>query len=313
MENRYVELYVDSRDSTLPVPYISGLSQDSTSRTNAGLRGTTDVVIALLPSMTCGSTAISLIDAQIPFSFYTLSSSMTSPSPSGTVPCLTIQKTTGAVNYQIGIPIGNYTSDEIAAVLQTALNTAWANSFVVSFSVITNKFTISGTLAFSIQFASFSTSLTTGIAMDKWASFLGFQPQIDTASAVSITSTLTANVGGEDYLYLRSNLGGALFESVYKTEDTSGDNDIMARIPINVNRNEIIQWLNPRREFFTCYPQSQSRYEFWFTFRDSKKPVQFNGQPFSLKIGMMTASKNSVSIVNQNQSGYAISRPAFIN
>lgn len=314
MENKYVELYVDSRDSSSPLAYISGSStQSATTRTNAGQQGTTDVVACNIPYITNGSTAITLIDAQVPFSFYTLNSSFTSASPSGAVPCLTVKATGSGTVYQVGIAPGNYTSDELASTLVTALTAAWANAFTVTFSSITNKFTISGTLAFTFDFASFTTATTTQFAMDKWATVLGFQKGINTLSGTSITSTLSANVGGEDYLYLRSNLGGALYESVYKTEDVPGDNDIIARIPINVNRNEIIQWLNPRREFFTYYPQNQTRYVFWFTFRDSKTPVEFNGQPFSLKIGLMTSVKNSVTIINSNQTGYAQSRPSFIN
>jgi len=328
---RYVEIYVDSRDSDqVLTPYnvfsyntgSSNASQASgrypftnntVSSSNAGLRGSTDSVIFNFQRMFGDTIGFRIVDAQIPFSYYTISQAL------GNSTLAITYGTNGGTAVTVQVPDGNYTADEFC----TAMNAAIAGQ--------TNFSTEGGTVTFSYgttgnQLGRILLNVVTVNTANKqinilWASspnlaaICGFN-----ATNINMTSINTnvtyigatnCNFGGEDYLYVRSNLGVLLSEGVTATQSSVPVSDIIAKIPVSVNRNEIIQWTNPAREFFSIAATRLNRMTFWITTKNSIDPLQLNGQPFALKIGLLNVLTNTISVVNAGQCKYISSNPMY--
>lgn len=89
----------------------------------------------------------------------------------------------------IAIPIGSYNTSNLPSTIETALNAAGLGIiFIVTFSDITLKLTISGTIAFTI-----------GSGINSINDIIGFSPS---GPLVSITGTNIVNLSGNQYYYL---------------------------------------------------------------------------------------------------------------
>lgn len=113
---------------------------------------------------------------------------------------------------------GNYTPDELAAKVQTAMNAADSNSYTVAYDENTGKFTIAGSAAFEIRNA----AAAAGTPIHR---FLGFHSPLTTGSATSHVSDGIAQGNLDSILHLHINelAGHDSFDGV------------IARIPVTTN------------------------------------------------------------------------------
>jgi hypothetical protein len=335
---RYVEIYVDSRDSDQPLtPYntltyttgtnnatqASGrfpFTNNTLSSSNAGLRGSTDSVVFNFQRMFGDTIGFRLVDAQIPFSYYVISQALGNSTLSITYGQTVASPVT--TNATVQVPDGNYTADEFCTALNAAIA---AQASISTYGTCTFSYGTTGNqlgrLLMNITTTDRSGVGATAFFTVNWASspnlaaICGFNAtNISNATNntnITFIATYNCNFGGEDYLYIRSNLGVLLSEGVTATQSSVPVSDIIAKIPVSVNRNEIIQWTNPAREFFSIAATRLNRMTFWITTKNSIDPLQLNGQPFALKIGLLNVLSNTISVVNAGQSKYISSNPMY--
>lgn len=142
----------------------------------------------------------------------------------------------------ITIEPGNYTTFELVSEINTklALTAAPYSGITISYDGNNYKFTFSALFTYVPTYPA-------AIVAKK----LGFTSVIPLA-ATTHTSTNIARLQ-EDYLYIRSNyLGsGRLFQDIINSDTKV--NNIIGKIPINVNPGNIIQWNNESLMFMIDY------------------------------------------------------------
>lgn len=283
---QFAEINIDSRDA------------DTSGRVGIA---TTDWPVFFKRDIFQTLVAFKVLEITLPFSYY-----IVNPLTN------TIPLRWNNVQAFVTIPNGNYTPQEFITTVNPLLATAIATaggggSLVLSYSVITNRFTFTFTSAPAnsritfnriqgpVADAEFPTN-TPAYFMGFYTSDNPFGTTFQNLSATTTAAT-TQNISGPDYLVLRSNLGGFLGNNVTSTAVFTPSQGLsIATIPINVNRNEVVQWENNTKEYFSIFPEQLNRMEFYFTTRDSLIPIEFNGRGFRLKLGMLFANSNMTSI-----------------
>jgi hypothetical protein len=255
-DSRYVELYIDSNSFEI----------GSKNRATYNIEKPIGDIMGM-----------KLVSAEVPFSYYAINSSNNS-----------FPVTDAGGSFTMTITPANYTADELAEVIQTRLNLKSGGNvttavYALTYDINRNKFTISANASFSLVFGASGTI----------AELMGFVPGTTYPStANTITAPNAADLGGRHYLYLRSNLGTLLYDSVHSGTQSTNAN-IIAKIPVSVNRNEILYFVNPVDQFFSLFPTRNTNFEFYFTQGEADVPIDFNGLGFSLKIGMFVQMKNT--------------------
>jgi hypothetical protein len=125
----------------------------------------------------------------------------------------------------ITIPPGNYSGASLATAVATALNTSGAtNTYTVTFSSATQKFTISATGNFTLTF-----SLSSTIAKR-----LGFTAGTTTPSGTSVTSTSVAILADDNEIFVCCNLVEGI-DNGYDilVSGAAANSQILAVVPIN--------------------------------------------------------------------------------
>lgn len=284
---QYVEFYFDSLD-TLQTP-------------SAG-SSTRDWPQFLLSKPLNNIAAMKILEAQIPFTWYVFNTLNNK---------FTLQEDIGGP-VQVIIPIGNYSSTSLSAILASILTTASPNgrTYTVTFSGASStlpnlgKFTFTSNVAavFSFTFGVTEGDTDPGI-------YLGFQGSAPFNSTVGgvLVAPNVANVTGPNYIYLKSNKMGSLFNTYLpQGADKLGSNvSEVAKIPVNVQPNGVIYWQDPAPEMWFDFENMNNLadIDFYFTLGNTsaQSPLQFNGSSFSLKVGILINKASH----NQNQSGLA--------
>lgn len=200
----------------------------------------------------------------IPFSYYVFDAERTSI-------------TVNAVTYTW--EPGNYTASEWISMMALKLPA----TMIASWDVITNKITFTNTLgaAFSVTFPANT------YAYEE----LGF-PSTGTASISVgpnhvVTAPFVANFSGPNFLYLRSPMASIFNNSEmfysYSTKPNIS-NDILAMIPVDENRNSVINYVDQSNHLFQWKTVGQKRIKFYFTLGNRTTPIDLNGQPFQLRL-----------------------------
>lgn len=109
---------------------------------------------------------------------------------------VTIRNPAGPTNYIATLTPGNYGLTNFVAHLQSRMNSAWSNSFVVSVSETTQRMTITGTAAFILNWSN---------STNNAALIMGWAPTTDTSSATSQTAPYAYDLSGPQYLFLDLN------------------------------------------------------------------------------------------------------------
>lgn len=214
-----------------------------------------------------------VLEVSIPASYYSIQSWNN-----------TFRVTIGATSYTVTIPAGNYDNTTIAAALYTALTSAVANGWVVTFSNVTNKLTFTGTSAFSFTFLS-----ATGDS--DAALIIGFTPNTTVASvAGSITAPNVVNLSGPNWIYIYSTKLGS-FISTYTAVGPLFDgnqNIVIAKVPVSVNTSGTLVWQDPAPDHWFNVENLYNLNELdVYLMSPEKQLLQLNGLPWSIKIGIV--------------------------
>lgn len=129
----------------------------------------------------------------------------------------------GAFTYTI--PAGAYTISNLLSDIQTGMNAADANNYVLSYSSTTFKVTFTGTAAFSLTFSGATTPYQE----------LGFTAA-NTSSGTTIISTNAVSLAQPYNLYI------TIIELSVDVLTTYNNDKPTFVVPVNVNAGEIIQY-----------------------------------------------------------------------
>lgn len=142
----------------------------------------------------------------------------------------------GATTYSItAITPGSYDANTLAGLVQTAMTSQIANSWNVSYNSNTKKYTISGTSAFELLFASGAQAATSLWKVLGFASSNGLTG-IDTSSATSTTSTQIGQLTHPLVCYVKLSINS---DQTFSSD--AGDCFTFA-IPVNVQPGELIEY-----------------------------------------------------------------------
>lgn len=196
---------------------------------------------------------------QFPTSYYVFSSGYTSCTINGT-----------AVTW----PQGNYTPQEWINIVVPQLT-----NITITYDPITNKLIFTHTLANPITIVFSTTQLA--------FSLLGLLPGTNTGASPYSTPNC-ANFSGPNYMYLHSNFVSVFNQNkLYNSRQTAFPNnasDVMAMIPITVNRNAVNYYTPSEYSYHFTPTDFTHRLSFYFTLGERPEVVDFNGLPFQVAL-----------------------------
>lgn len=238
--------------------------------------------------------AMKILEVQIPFTYYVFNSTNNT---------FILTENLGSP-VVVTIPIGNYSSTSMSAVLADILTIASPNTrtYTVTYSGAsstqpnTGKFTISSSNSsiFTINFGTSEGNTDSSI-------WLGFAPGVNSSGSDGVlVAPNVASITGPNYLYLNSRKMGTLCNMFLPQgadklgNGTNGPQ--MAKIPVNVQPNGIIFWQDPDPFFYFDLENlpNFANIDFYFTMGNTsaQTPLEFNGVPFSLKLGVLVNRKS---------------------
>src|SRR6478735_11533871 len=268
----YIELSLDSRDGIATTSQYSNLNWPKFrfSRPIQDIAG------------------IKVLSAVIPFSYYVINSN---------------NNTFGLSESLVGsaivtIPVGNYNATTLAAALASALTTASVVTggnltYTVTYSSLTGKFTITnnalGANTFTLTFGVYGDG---GITNPRFV--LGFNDGLIFSVGHVIEAPNVAEISGPNYVYVNSEKLGQ-FSNVFLPADAinlNGGNigPQLARVPMDVNPGDICFYEDPDpNKYFDLEHMNQlSDCDFFISLGNLRNvPVDLNGLPFSLKLGIV--------------------------
>jgi hypothetical protein len=283
----YYEYYFDSSDTT--VGYSGGTSLNWPLFENG--RPLTNVA------------AVKILEVQIPFSYYVIHSKNNT--------FILYEQTLNTLT--VTLPIGNYTTSTFIPILQTALNTAslnggLSNTYTVTYSQPTMKYTISSTdpVGFSLGFG--DDNDTGNVNPRLW---IGFNAGRVYSNGSTLVAPNVQQLTGPNYLYINSYALGPLCQTYLPVgTDNLGNNGglgpQMCKIPVTVNAGGIIEWQDPDpSKWFPLENLTNFAFvDFYLTMGNNSipKPLDFNGLSFSLKLGVLTNSMSHSQVQSGLQS-----------
>jgi hypothetical protein len=216
-------------------------------------------------------------------------------------------------NLLVTIPVGNYSVSQIQSVLTTALIAAsatstWSNTYTVIFNSTTGKLQINKTTNTSYSF-SFIMGSSGDFGNNSPRLWLGFNGGSSSSSTfVSPNQVLIApnmiNLSGPNYLYVNSYSLGSLCNLYLPAGSdplpAGGLGPQMAKIPLTVNPGGTLVWQDPdpQKWFDTQNLNNFADADFYITLGNvtSQTPLRFNGNTFSLKLGVLVNSKAKTNV-----------------
>lgn len=142
----------------------------------------------------------------------------------------------GVTTYTITISPGQYDAVALAGLIQAAMTSQTANSWVVSYNSNTKKYTITGTSAFVLLFSTGVNASTSLWRVMGFASSNGLGG-IDTPSGTSTTSTQVAQLTYPLVCYVK--LNNISSDQTFSSDPGDGFTFV---IPINVQPGELIEY-----------------------------------------------------------------------
>lgn len=270
----YVELYLDSLD---------GVQTD-------GSYLKTDWPTFYLSRPLQNIAAMKVVQAEIPFSYYVvhgINNTFTLTEPAGSA--------------TVTIPIGNYNSSTMATALGAALTAASVGlngrTYTVTYSSSLEKFTITASAGdFTLTF--------TDSNQTNPRSILGFGPGSSTSSASVLTAPYTSQLTGPNYVYLNSTQLGPITNtylpqnSVNLQQGQKGPQ--IARIPIRCNPGDVTYYKDPVPDTWFGLENLRQiqNFDLYFTLGNQAPPLRFNGQNFSIKIGVLLTKEVRTNFSN---------------
>jgi len=160
------------------------------------------------------------------------------------------------------IPTGNYTILEIINLIETNISTL-SN---ITYSKITNKISMTGSVPFTISAASTCHRL------------LGFSKGIHSSFNNILTSNQTVNVAGVSSIFIHTNLFTDSIDS-----RTGGYSNLLARIPVDASRNGFLNY-SPDISFQSMIANRTIDFITVSLEDDDNNNIDLNGQHFQLTL-----------------------------
>lgn len=216
-----------------------------------------DFTIILNPSIK-RVRSVELISAEIPFSFYIITSSNNS-----------LQFNDGSTTYTINVPVGNYDGTTFAATLKTLMN-AVSSSFDVVYSLSTYKIQFTRSAGnFQIFYATSTIAMVIGLTANS------------TVTNNFICQKIS-NLSGPNYLLINSL--ALTRPKVTRSYNGTSQSNILYKCPIDVNPGSIIIQKNTKSEILKfALPQTISDIDLSLKFPDNSI-VNLNGQTWSISL-----------------------------
>ena len=223
---------------------------------------------------------LKVLEVQIPFSFYVINQFNN-----------TFVLVTNNGNFTITIPEGNYDSASLIVATTLALQSADPmGSWVITYSDITGKFTFYSAILFSLVFGAANSA-----GDDNPAFIYGFNTGASDTGLV-LRAPRVADITGPLYVYLCSDVLGtlcALHLPASAELSQGGLGPEIAKIPVNANPWNIINWIDPDpQKFFDVESLfTLQSVDFYLTLgKNPRKPLKLNGLPFSIKLGIVISN-----------------------
>jgi hypothetical protein len=225
--------------------------------------------------------AMKVIQAEVPFSYYVVNNDNNT----------FILTETGSTI--VTLPVGNYNSSTLCTALETALTTAstflGSRTYTVTYSSITQKLTVTASTG------TFTLTFGTGTDSGQYNPrlVLGFGPGANSSSGSVLVAPYTAQISGPNYVYLNCTQIGGITDTYLPQNSVnlqSGQKGPqIARIPIACNPGDVSYYNDPVPEkWFSMENLRQiQNLDLYFTLGNQGPRLRFNGQNFSVKIGML--------------------------
>ena len=250
--------------------------------------------------------ALKVLEVQIPFSWYVFNDQIN-----------TFQLLEDGIGpFTVTIPPGNYNINSLMAQLKIALENVSLNTWTIvyrgssSTTVETGKLTFTSSSVSALPFTFRFTNLDLPY-------FLGMA-EGDNVSTAGPTPTLVApgvaNVSGPNYLYINSNrFGNSVQFYLPQSPQTSGNlGPEIAKIPVNTNPGGTIFWSDPDTEkyFDVGGLANLDQLDLYLGLGKSvaEDPLKLNGQPFSVKIGILVQKRTHNEFVGANNNNNRVER-----
>lgn len=273
----YVEVYLDSLDSVQTDPQFPK----------------TDWPTFYLNRPLQNIAFMKVLEAEIPFSYYVINQYNNT---------FFLTESSSAL---VTIPVGNYTSATLATTLGSVLTQAslglGSRTYTVTYSSMTQKFTVTAsTGTFSLVFGSSTDSGQTNPRL-----ILGFNPGFNTSIGSVLVAPNVVQISGPNYVYLNSTQLGPLTNTFLPQNSVnlqSGQKGPqIARIPITCNPGDMTYYNDPAPEkWFSLENLRQiQNLDLYFTLGNQapEKALRFNGQNFSVKLGLLLLREAATELV----------------
>jgi hypothetical protein len=160
------------------------------------------------------------------------------------------------------MPVGSYTFDEFVTQLQTTLGVGTT----VTLDNITNKVTITKGQVFTLDFASGS-----NVDISSFRELIGYTAT-DLSGASTYTSTGAINLGGDNYIYLKSESVVGNDQGVVSANTI--DRNVLSRIQIDQVTDSIIFFtdVNTRNVDISNIPNEENRINFRLSLYRDQEP-----------------------------------------
>ena len=246
-----------------------------------------------------------LLQAEIPFSYYPFNTKNNT---------FGFSDTSGV--YTATIPAGQYTITTLSAALSLALNNLTGLSppgsvYSTSFNNQTQKLEITSAAGdFSFTFGTSDDNGDTNPRL-----WLGFNAGVNLSFSNVLVAPNVASITGPNYLYVKSTSLGPLFNIYATTTNQASEGGLgahIAKIPCNTNPGGVIEYTDPcPQQWFDMENLNVlQKFDIYMTKGggQSQVPLEFNGQPFSLKFGVLV--KNDSVSRGERQTSKKIKRGA---
>jgi hypothetical protein len=252
--------------------------------------------------------AISVLEAQVPYTFYTIGiynnkfymreRAIGAGAGATSAPYLTCTITPGNYN------TGNIGTAVASAIVAGGL----VGTYTITFSTISGKLT----LASSDKQFDLLTAVPTGLQTE-WDEPFNYLPNAcctplgleyyNRQNYINVTSLTFPNalsLSGPSWVMLRGNFGIGSADNLVLCDDGTIENlgNVLAAIPVNTVPGSTISWRNnaPRGGFFAVSSSVLDSATFWCTSGDDDTQLDFNGQPFQFKLGILVRGKGTSGI-----------------
>lgn len=225
--------------------------------------------------------AMKIVSAEIPFSYYVIN----------------LQNQTftltavGGLTSIITIPIGNYTGNSLASIINA--NASWPATLTVSYSSVTNRLSIQNTGVTVTWYLSFGITGDNGSTNPRFALGFGAGNSSNIAPSTTLLAPFVIQISGPNYLFLNSTLFGQSF-NLYLAEGANNNGlngPQLCKIPVTTNAGGVI-FYNDDTDFTWFEMEDLNTFnqiDFYITIGNvlGNIPADFNGGNISLKLGLL--------------------------